>query len=321
MGDCAKLRAALRLAGAALALSALPLVGIVELALHVHQVSEVVPERDWAAARDAVAKDLRPDDLVTFAPFWADPLGRRTFGDAIMTFERAGRSDEGRFARAWEVSIRGAHDPTLARWKKVSETRHGDVTVTLLENPAPEKVLTDLVALVDPSRLSVSRIDASGVASACAFQRGATAGGSTVVPQGLLVPGDKFVCSGGHVGVSVLHALDHHPHVCINATPLQGADLQLVFKDVAFGEAVFGHSGVQWMTERVPTQDRTTVAFSAFGRPIATHTHKLGAGWVGFELPTPELAGKKGDLVAVVGGAQQRFFCFEATTRSRGEAP
>lgn len=298
-----------------------PLVGIVELALHVHQVHDVVPEADWAAARDAIARDLRPDDLVSFAPTWTDPLGRRTFGDSIMTFKRAGRSDEARFARAWEVSIRGMHDASLAKWKKVSEQRHGAVTVTLLENPAPEKVIDDLLDFVDPARMTVSRVDGASE-SACSFQHGPTSGGSTVVPQGLLVPGDKFVCNGGHVGITVLHALDHRPHVCINATPLQGATLKVVFKNVTFGESLTGHSGVQWVSERAPSSERTTVAFSAFDRPIATHTHKLGAGWVGFELPTNDIAGKKGDLVAEIGGSQQRYFCFEATTRNRsGSAP
>ncbi len=294
----------------------MPFVGIVELGLHIHQVSDVVPERDWASARDAVAKELGPDDLVTFAPYWADPLGRRTFGDAIMTFERAARSDEARFARAWEVSIRGFHDPTLAKWRKVSEQHHGAVTVALFENPAPEKVVDDLIDFVGPGKMTVSRVEA-GAETPCTFQHGATAGGSTVVPQGLLVPADKFVCAGGHVGVAVLHALDHHPHVCIEATPLQNATLKLVFKGVTFGASLTGHSGVQWVSERVPSQERTTVAFSAFDRPIATHTHKLGAGWVGFELPTEDLAGKKGDLVAEIGGSQQRYFCFEASTRNR----
>jgi hypothetical protein len=310
------LRLAFRFPGAAILLSAVPFVGIVELGLHIHQVSDVVPERDWASARDAVAKELGPDDLVTFAPYWADPLGRRTFGDTIMTFERAARSDEARFARAWEVSIRGFHDPTLAKWRKVSEQHHGAVTVALFENPAPEKVIDDLIDFVGPGKMTVSRVEA-GAETPCTFQHGATAGGSTVVPQGLLVPADKFVCGGGHVGVAVLHALDHHPHVCIEATPLQNATLKLVFKGVTFGASLTGHSGVQWVSERVPSQERTTVAFSAFDRPIATHTHKLGAGWVGFELPTEDLAGKKGDLVAEIGGSQQRYFCFEASTRNR----
>lgn len=300
----------------ALLLAAVPLVGVVELVLHVKQTTvDVVPEKDWTAAREAVAKDLKPDDLVTFAPFWTGPLGRRTFGDEIMTPKRAARSDESRFARAWEVSIRGFHDPTLERWKKVSEQKHGGVTVTLFENPVKEQVVSDLLDFVNPERMSVTRVDANGE-SPCAFSRGATSGGSTVVPQGLLVPADKFVCSGGHVGITVLHDLSHHPRVCINANAGQGT-LRLKFTGVTFGEAIVGHSGLQWMGERAPSRNVASVTFSAFDRPIGTHLHRHGAGWVNFELPTPELAGKRADLVADVGGQGDRFYCFEATTRTR----
>lgn len=308
-----------KLGAASLALVAVPLVGVVELVLHVKQTTaDVVPDKDWTAAREAVAKDLKPDDLVTFAPFWSDPLGRRSFGDEIMTPRRAARSDEARFVRAWEVSIRGFHDPTLARWKKVAEQKHGAVTVTLLENPAPEKVVADLLDFVHPDRMSVARVDANGEAP-CAFQRGSTAGGSTVVPQGLLVPGDKFVCAGGaHVGVTVLHDLEHHGRVCMNANAGSGAMLRLKFIGVTFGESIVGHSGIQWMAERAPSRDVATITFSALDRPIAMHTHRHGTGWINFELPTPELAGKRADLVADLGGTVNRFFCFEASTRTRG---
>lgn len=297
-------------------LAAVPLVGALELVLHVKQTTvDVVPDKDWAAARDAVAKDLKPDDLVTFAPFWSDPLGRRTFGDEIMTPKRAARSDEARFVRAWEVSIRGFHDPTLERWKKVSERKYGSVTVTLLENPAPEKVVSDLLDFVHPDRMSVTRVDGSGE-SQCAFQRGATSGGSTVVPQGLLVPADKFVCSGGHVGVTVLHDLTHHARLCLNANAGPGT-LRLKFTGVTFSESIVGHSGIQWMGERGPSRNVATITFLADNRPIGTHLHRHGAGWVNFELPTSELAGKRGDLVAEVAGQVDRFYCFEASTRSR----
>jgi hypothetical protein len=297
-------------------LAAMPLVGVVELILHVKQTTaDVVPDKDWASARDAVAKDLKPDDLVTFAPFWTDPLGRRTFGDEIMIPRRAARSDDARFLRAWEVSIRGFHDPTLERWKKVSEQKHGAVTVTLFENPAPERVVADLLDFVHPDRMSVSRVDANGETQ-CTFQHGSTAGGSTVVPQGLLVPADKFLCAGGHVGVTVLHDLTHHPRVCINANAGQGT-LRLKFVGVTFGESIVGHSGIQWMGERNASRTVATVTFMANDRPIGTHLHRHGAGWVNFELPTPELAGKRTDLVADVAGQVDRYFCFEASTRSR----
>jgi hypothetical protein len=297
-------------------LCAVPLISVVELALHVKQTgADVVPEHDWVAARDVVKAELRPDDLVTFAPFWADPLGRRTFGDSIATLKREGRSDERRFGRAWEVSIRGAHDETLAGWKKIKEQQTGDVTVTLLEDPEYTPVIDDTVDLVTPDHLSVFRMDASGE-QPCPYQQGASAGGSTVVPQGLLTPANKFVCQGGgHVGVAVLHALDHHPHLCIFSTPIQGGTLRLRFSGVTFGSSVHGHSGIQWVSERNPTPEKVSVTFSAFDRLIGTHQHKVGVGWVGFELPTNEIDGRKGDLTVDVGASNQRQFCFEATTR------
>lgn len=292
----------------------MPLVGLAELVLHVKQTSsDVVPESDWTAAREIVEAELRPDDLILFEPYWTDPLGRRTFGE-LATMKRSGRSDERRFARAFEVSIRGAHAPDLASWKELEATKVGAITVTLLENPSFTKVIDDTLDLVSPERLSVARVD-DGVEQPCTFQRGASQGGSTVVPQGLLVPADKFVCQGGHVGVAVLHGIDHHPHVCIYATPMQGASLRMKFSNVTFGSSLHGHSGIQWVVERTPAPDKVAITFSAFDRWIGTHHHKIGAGWVGFELPTVELDGKKGDLVAEIAPSSQRQFCFEATTR------
>lgn len=289
----------------------LPLLGLVELGMHLGQTSNVVPEADWRAAREVVAADLRPDDLVVFAPFWADPLGREAFGPEIATIPREARPDVTRFARAYEVSIRGAHDDELAGWKKVREERRGKVDVALYENPSPSPVLTDLVARMKAGAVQVSRLDGEAE-TPCVFMRGATQGGSTVVPQGALVPAERWNCSGGFAGVGVLHDLEHRPRLCIFATPLP---IRLRFPDVRFGASVQGHSGVQWVTERTPSHERFTVLFSAGGRPIDTHTHKMGVGWVGFELPTPELAGRTGELVVDVAGPANQKICFEATTR------
>lgn len=300
------------------ALAAVPLVGVVELALHVKQTaSDVVPDADWLAARDAVKAEAKPDDLVIFAPFWADPLGRRFFGDELAGLKREARPDESRFTRAFEVGIRGAHRRELDGWKKVSEKQVGKVTVGLYENPAPVKVLTDLADLVSPERMSVAQVQ-NGVEQVCTWQRGAGQPGGLAVPQGPAVPGDKFVCGGGaFVGLAVLHALDHHPHACLFASPPGPAGaLRIKFSNVDFGASLHGHSGVQWLNERTPSAERIHVAFSAFGRPIGQNVHRVGAGWTGFEFPTPELVGKKGELVAEVTGSGPRAYCFEADTRN-----
>lgn len=300
---------------AAWLLCAVPLVGVVELVLHVKQTRmDVVAESDWERAKELVKADLKPDDLVLFEPYWADPLGRRSFGDDIATMKREGYSDLRRFARAYEVSIRGFHNEELARWKKVKDDTAGKVTVTLFENPDYTPVIDDIVDLVTADRLTVTRAEGNSE-TPCPFSHGSTQGGSTVVPQGLLVPADRFNCTNGFVGVSVLHALDHHPHLCLYATPMQAGSIKMRFKDVTFGPSLHGHAGIQWVVERTPTADKVGVTFSAFDRPIGTIFHKVGAGWTGFELPTLDLDGKKGDLVVELGSSAQRQFCFEATTR------
>ena len=300
------------------ALCAVPLVGVVELALHVKQTtSDVVSDEDWLAARDAMKAEAKPDDLVIFAPFWADPLGRRWFGEELAGIKTEGRPDESRFPRAFEVGIRGAHREELEGWKRVSERQAGKITIGIYENPSPSKVLTDIVDLVSPEHMTVSSSGAGAAEAPCPWQRGPGQPGGLGVPQGPAVPGDKFVCpSGAYVGVAVLHALDHHPHRCIFASPPGAGAIRMRFANVAFGASLHGHSGVQWVNERTPSQERIQLAFFAFDRPIGQNVHRVGVGWTGFEFPTPELAGKRGELVAEVTGSGPRAYCFEADTRS-----
>ena len=297
------------------ALCAVPLIGVVELALHVKQTtSDVVPDADWIAAREAVKTEAKPEDLVIFAPFWVDPVGRRWFGDDLAGIKREARPDETRFPRAIEVGIRGEHRPELDGWKKLSEHQVGKVTIGVYENPAKTLVHVDLLDLASPERMTVSRVEGAGE-SPCAWQRGTGQAGGLGVPQGPAVPAERFVCSGGgYVGLAVLHALDHHPHLCLFVSP-QGGNIKVRFANVTFGSLLHGHSGMQWQSERTPSQERIQVAFSAFDRPIGQSVHKVGAGWSGFEFPTPELANKRGDLVAEIVGAGPRSYCFEADTR------
>ena len=293
----------------------MPLVGLLELVLHAKQTSDVVPDADWTAARDLVTAEVKPEDLVIFAPFWVDPIGREHFGDDVATREREARPDETRFPRAFEVSIRGAHRPELAGWKKVSEKSAGKVAVTVWENPAPAKVLLDLVSLAGSDRMSVSRLDGAAE-SACSFIRNASQPGNRLgVPQGPEVPPDRYNCAGGgYVGAGVLHALDHHPHLCLWTTGMTAARVRV--KDVVFGQAIHGHSGIQWLVERNPTKEIVNLSFSAFERPLGTNPHHVGVGWNMFELPTAEIAGKKGDLVIDVSAANALGpYCFEADIR------
>lgn len=294
----------------------MPLVGVVELVLHAKQTSsDIVTDDQWVAARDAVRSEAKPGDLVVFTPFWADPLGRRFFGNELAGIKGEARPDVSRFPRAFEVSIRGFHDDELAHWRKVSERKVGPVSIGLYENPAPVKILTDLLERVGPEKMTVAKVDGDKE-QACTWSKGAGQPGGLGVPQGPAIPGDKFNCpSGGYVGAAVLHALDHHPHLCLFVSSNSGT-VKIRFADVDFGEALHGHAGVQWVTDRTPSADeKTKLAFSAFDRPIGQHAHRIGTGWVPFEFPTPDIAGKRGELEVEVTGSGQRQFCFEADTR------
>jgi hypothetical protein len=293
------------------AFAVIPVVGLLELAAHAIQTHSVAPSRDWDAARTYVASQAKPEDLVAFAPRWADPIGREHFGPGLATIEREARPDETRFPRALEVSIRGAHLPAFAGWRRASEQTFGSVAVTTWENPAPAQVIDDLVSLVDPQHLRVSRGD-----SDCNFVHGTAQSGN--LGFGPTVPGDRFVCPGnGFVGASVVADLEYVPHRCIFAPPPGNAPLRLRFTDVRFGHTLHGHHALYVEAERDKKGAPVTIRFTAGGSTLGTVVHRDGEGWKPFELDTSSLAGQTSELVAEITspGGDRRLYCFEADTR------
>jgi len=294
-----------------------PAAGLLELGAHVVQVNGAVPDADWVAARAEAEKILRPDDLLTFAPSWAEPVGRHHFGDALATVERMARPDESRFPRAVEVSIRGKHTPALAGWKKAAETRTGKVTVTTWENPATAKVLEDLVTIVDGGRAAVARLDHGGAESPCPFTRTRAEAGN--IGFGPAVPANRYVCPGGaFAGLTVLPDLEYVGRRCVYAPPPGGASAtRLRFTELRFGARVHGHHGIAVHNERDRTGAPVILTFRApDARVLARFVHNDGDGWKGFEFETPELAGKTAELwVDVSSQASGRQYCFEADTR------
>lgn len=292
------------------AFAVVPLVGVVELLSFLVQTRPAASDADWATAREYVATHARSDDLVAFAPRWIDPVGRERFGSALATLEREARPDETRFARALEVSIRGAHLPAFKDWPREGEQRFGGVTVTTWDNPEPARVLTDLVSLVNPQQMRVSRGGAE-----CNFVRGNPQSGG--LGFGPAIPGDRFVCGGGgFVGMSVVADLSYLPHRCIYAPPVGGAPTRIQFQGVHFGTRLHGHHALYVEAERDRRGAPVTLTFRAGGTTLASLEHRDGDGWKGFELDTSPLAGTTGELVAeVTGEGERRMYCFEADTR------
>jgi hypothetical protein len=294
------------------AFALVPLLGLIELGAHVYETHAVVPDDDWHSAHAAVDAMWQPGDLVVFAPDWADPLGREYFGAKLAGIPDEARPDDTRFPRAFEVSIRGAHDPELEGWKKVATQKTGAVTITTLENPNPVHLLDDLVLHASPDGMRVTLGNTE-----CRWVHGPTTAGG--LGGGPAMPGDRFACpSGGFVGVSLIHDLADRPRRCFFAPPVggRGGSMQIRFQNVAFGSALHGHAGLAQFNERDRTGPPVILSWRANDRLLGKVTHVDGDGWKGFELATPELAGQKGELVAEVtsiGGG--RHFCFEADTR------
>jgi len=283
---------------------------------HLVQTRSSAPRQDWEAARAYVESHATPDDLVAFAPRWVDPIGREMFGASIATLRREARPDETRFPRALEVAIRGEHLPELAGWRRAEEHRFGRVAVTTWDNPAPARVLEDLVSLVDPQRLRVSRIDGGRETECAASRSGVQSGGLGFGPA---VPGDRFSCpGGGFVGASVLSDLDYVPRRCIYAPPPGGTGaLRLRFLNVQAGRTLHGHHAIYVEAERDRRGAPVTITFKVNASIIGTVTHKDGDGWREFEFDTSDLSGQRVDLVAEISApsGDRRQYCFEADTR------
>jgi hypothetical protein len=290
-------------------------VGVLELGALALQTASVVPSSDWQAARAYVEHESKPEDLIAFAPRWADPIGRKEFGRDLATIGREARPDETRFPRAFEVALRGEHVAALKDWRRAGTQRFGGVTVTLLENPAPAKVIDDLVSEAVPTRLRVSRVDGNNETD-CPFAHGSPQTGG--LGFGTPVPENRFVCpGGGYVGVSILEDTRYYPRRCIDARPFGGRNiLRLRFAGVRFGRTLHGHHSLFVEAEhnqRAPVN----IAFSVDGAVIGRATHRDLEGWKGFDFDTSDRAGTTSDLVVDVDSetSDRRMYCFEADTR------
>lgn len=117
------------------------LLALVETANALWAPHAVAKDADWQAAAAEVRAGFKPGDLIVFAPYWADQIGREHLGD-LMPLDMVGRSDDARYGRIWEVSIRGDHAPEAHKLSPKSRTPHGKVTVALYEKP-PAQVTWD----------------------------------------------------------------------------------------------------------------------------------------------------------------------------------
>lgn len=260
----------LRLTPALVAAALLALLALVETASALTASWRVASPADWQAAAAEVRAGFRPGDLITFAPYWADQTGRSLLGD-LVPVEMAGRSDADRYARIWEVSIRGARAPEteLPSAKLVRTSRHGKVRVALYEKPATP-VVFDFTAHADEARVTESL----GANETPCYHDGPAA----------------FRCAGNHVERRTLE-IDYHPRRGILA-PVDGArTTHVAFDDVTLGGTLVVYAGIHDYYARKSADGRVDFAVTVDGKPLLAAQVGNGDGWRRVDLDTRALAG------------------------------
>jgi hypothetical protein len=239
---------------------ALVLFALVETANALLAPLKVASPSDWQAAAAEVRAGFQSGDLIVFAPYWTDQIGRSHLGD-LVTVEMAGHSDADRYARIWEVSIRGAHHPE-AKGTLRKQSDHGKVHVALWEKPA-EPVLFDFTA-AEPR---VTVVDREGEK-----------------PCQKDVPGG-FRCPGSRIERRTLE-IDYQPRRGI-LIPLESArTTALSFDDVPLGAKLVGYTGLHDYYARKNGDGPVDVSVLVDGEKRLELRARNQDGWKRFEVPT-----------------------------------
>jgi hypothetical protein len=277
--------------------SALALLAAVETASAMFG-GRATPAADWDAAADEVRAGFREGDLIVFAPAWADQIGRMHLGDRISV-EMAGRADADRYARIWELSIRGAHAPETRGLAAERSTRHGKVTVALYDKPAAE-VAFDFTAHLDDARVTHGA-PSGGDEKPCFKDVGLRAG---------------FRCPGSRVEGRTLE-VDYQPHRGILAPVAQGRVVAVEFHDVALSRALVGYTGLSDFNSRKNGAGPVDFRVLVDGKERLRVRHLNDDGWKRFEIDTAADATNKHVVRFEISGPDSawRTFGFHAEAR------
>ncbi len=259
------------------------LVSAWEIAATVRAGGDVGDDRDWASAADAVRARHQPGDLIVFAPRWVDPIGRMHLGDLIPV-KMAARMDAARYARIWEVSVRGERAPEGEAATQVWRGEFGPVTVRQLEQ-TPVEVVTDFVEL---------------------FPQAAVSGAYAVRSRDRSVP-----------PAVDLEEVGFEPHRCVRVVPRPNQTVRVTYGRVALGSKIVGYVGLADVFTRRDHRQPAELAIEVNGRPAAQLRFGVDDGWVRFEVETePTDAATVTFAARAVGAkAHNRLVCFAAEAR------
>jgi hypothetical protein len=297
----------------------IPVLGVLELALH-WTFSRRAPDAEaWAELPALVERVRQPGDLVVVAPAWAEPIARHTLGDEVMPLADVTRADTSGYRAALEIGILGAEAEELRAFRELEKLDGGPFRLRRLANPGYRAVLYRFEDRVRPPFLAVSERTSKGE-QACPFTDRArvSAGG---LGGHATYPRERFRCSGGEpffVGVTVIDDERYRPRRCIFAhPPRDGGVLVLTFSEVPAARAIHGHAGFPYLIFRDGVGAPVTLRAFVNGQPTGESVHRDEAGFTEFEHAIPEGDRAPGELRFEISSADSRAreFCFSADLR------
>lgn len=256
----------------------------------------VPPSRDWDAAAADVRAGLAPGDLIVFAPRWVDEIGRAHLGDVIPV-EMAAHADADRYARVWEVSIRGAHAPESNGARLVEDKHYGKVRVALYEKPAVA-IAYDFTSHAGEARVTQT-LGASGE-TPCFRDGGAVA----------------FRCASTLVEPRTLE-MNFLPRRGL-LVPVDGARVtHLEWTEVPLGRSLVVYTGIHDYISRKRGDGRVELRLFVDGREQLHATTGNDDAWRKYELDTAAAAGTRHTVRVDISAAapEWRTFGFHAEAR------
>jgi hypothetical protein len=279
------------------ALAVVSLLAVVETAAALVAPARAPKDEDWRAAAAEIRAGFRAGDLIVAAPAWADPILRVHLGDLIPV-EVAGRLDDERFGRVWEVSQRGAHAPAAGRGDIVEERRFGALTVRRVERP-PAAVSYDFVAHWSEARVSV---------------RGA--GGASVDCQ---LAGDRIDCPtlGRNYIRRQIVEVDTRLRLALLAQPVAQATVVIEYPAVPLGRGLVVATGLSNVWMRKEAQGSVDLRVVIDGAVDAPFTTRNEDGWALHRLDTSARAGQAATVRFEITSAAPRARHFALAAEAR----
>ncbi|MCB9555439.1 MAG: hypothetical protein H6707_04995 [Deltaproteobacteria bacterium] len=259
------------------------------------QKSATPSEQDWQRAVTALDGQRKAGEPILAAPFWVQPLAYRYLGQRI-DLALAGVSDVDRFARVWQLSIRGAQHRYLAARQPSQTLQFGGVTLTRYDTAKPAAVLFDF-----RENIAQANVETVGkITSSCRWS------------------GDRHRCRFGWSWVgSYLAEVDYRPYRCIYAHPSEGERLRISFPAVPIGGSLRVYTGIDDFDNRKRSTADVELSISIAGSPAKTIRHRNEWPWHSETIDTSSHQGQRQPVRFEVSAtpAYARAFCFHAETR------